>query len=359
MPPARLNVWIFDPVLPFEKVAAGNPVLDTWHHHVLITNELLERVPHVEKLGSDRVQLSGGMAMEAPAVEIGLQIGNILVPKMTALVVDNGDHEILLGSSLIERIFGRKAKPSEKCGDDTSDSSAWRYTSQDRHDNSALSMEMYPLETPFTLKSFETVIKSQRTLYNVALIASGDIQVRGISTRDVDRMIEHDEGIPNSMVLSVSCIEAGSVWVSFTSGSRSALKYLGSVFETGASAKLAEQLANAKKAETSAQITEATRNDVAAQIHAEQERLRAENLQKTYETWRTELRAQLSFLDELIQHATSEDVVDHIKKKKNEAILQMADQQMVPIIRNIPGSYISYNSAVLELPESTESIDNT
>jgi multidrug efflux pump subunit AcrA (membrane-fusion protein) len=176
------------------------------------------------------------------------------------------------------------------------------------------------------------------------------VQVDGLSASEVQEVIEDDSGVPDNLALQVSCIESGSIWMSMKSGSQSALKYLGSLFETGASARLAEQLANAQTAEANAQISEATRNDVAAQIRAEQEKLRVENIQQTYEVWRSELRSQLSFLDELIEHASDEAVVSKVKDLKNQAILQMADQQMVPIVRNVPGSFVSNDLDVLALP---------
>ncbi len=89
---------------------------------------------------------------------------------------------------------------------------------------------------------------------------------------------------------------------------------------------------------------------MAEQILTEQDKLKAENIRATYETWRDELRSQLSFLDELVEHARDRTVVERLKEHKNRAILQMAEQQMVPIVRNVPGSFVSYHDDVPRLP---------
>ena len=344
------RVWVFDPVVPFKKFAAHDPGIDTWHESVLITKELRAKIPHLTHTGYRRLQLSGGMSMSVPSVEVGLQIGKIQLPKISALVVDQGVHEVLLGRAIFQQIFSEREDRHTGEEASTEPEEPFRYSSKTKDDPSALSVEIYPVETPFAMHRFEKTIRSQRVIYNVALVASGEVQVDGLSASEVQEVIEDDSGVPDNLALQVSCIESGSIWMSMKSGSQSALKYLGSLFETGASARLAEQLANAQTAEANAQISEATRNDVAAQIRAEQEKLRVENIQQTYEVWSSELRSQLSFLDELIEHASDEAVVSKVKDLKNQAILQMADQQMVPIVRNVPGSFVSNDLDVLALP---------
>lgn len=360
MPHINATVWLFDPVVPFQKVAAMSPGIDTWHDHVLITKELRSKIRHVAETGETRLNLSGGMSISAPSIELGLQIGHILIPKVRALVVDQGAHDVLLGSEVFGQIFKERreepkgADPSSEppdSGPEPSDpDETFRYTSRAKEDSSALSLELYPVETPFPLQQFENLIRNQRVLFNIALIASKAVQIEGLSGSEVDQVIENDVGIPSNVALQLSCIESGSIWISLKSGSQSTLKYLGSIFETGASAKLAEQLANAKSAEGAAQISKATRNAVAAQIRAEQEKLRVENIQQTYETWRKELRSRLSFLDELIEQTADKAIVERLKERKNEAILRISEQQMVAIVRNIPGSFVSYDDGVLSLP---------
>lgn len=342
------TVWIFDPVMPFEKVRAKDPGIDTWHDQVLISQELRDKLSQVTDAGKQSLNVSGGVRMNVQSVEIGLQIGVVQLPKILALVVDEGIHDLVLGSNVFGQIF--KASQASKYLDSTEESV--RFTSFEKEDPNALSFELYPVDTPFPIKRLERSLQHQRTLYNIGLIASKEVQVEGLSAELIDRVIDDDEGIPENLVLQLSFIDRGSIWVSLKSGSQATLKYLGSLFNTGASAKLSEQLAESKKAEIEVSISEATRNAVANQVISENEKLSAENIRATYETWRDELRSQLSFLDELIEHANDDAVKEQLQRRKNEAILQMADQQMVPVVRNVPGSYLSYDGDdVPKLPE--------
>jgi hypothetical protein len=336
--------------MPFKKIKTKDPTIDTWHNNVLITKKLRSKIPHVSDIGEKELRLSGGMLMSVPSVEIGLQIGSIQIPKICALVVDHGYHEILLGSGVFDQIFKERDEQDNGRKTDSKSDDPFRYSSKAKEDPSALSIELYPTKTSFSLHQFENTIKNQRIIYNITLIATKHIQVEGLSVSKIDQIIENDEGIPDDLSLKVSSIESGSIWISMKSGCQTALKYLGSLFTTGASAKLAEQLANAKNSEINAEISEETRNEVASQIRTEQEKLKAENIQQTYEIWRKELRAQLVFLDELINQSTNPDVAAKLKDQKNQAILQMAEQQMVPIVRNIPGSYVSIDNNIPALP---------
>lgn len=116
----------------------------------------------------------------------------------------------------------------------------------------------------------------------------------------------------------------------------STLKRLGSVFDTSASAKLAQQLADAKSAETAANISSDIRNATASRLQTEQEMLQAENIRKTYETWRKEAKVRIKFMDDLIVQVQDEEMRNVLRKKKDEAILELAEQQILPMVRNIP-----------------------
>ena len=350
MPDIDATVWVFDPVLPFEKIAARSPGIDTWHDEVLITKKLRNKLLNIAETEKRELKLSGGMSLTVPSIELGLQIGSIQIPKIRALVVDEGFHDILLGSAIFRELF--KSRDSHRADRNTAADAPepFRYSSEAKEDPSALSIEIYPVEMPFPLHRLEQLIRNQRIVYNIALIANGDVQVDRLPENAIDKVINDDAGIPENLTLQISCIDSGSIWMSLKSGSQAALKRLGSIFETGASAKLSEQLASAKKAENDASISEATRNEVAAAVAAEQEKLRAENIHKTYEVWRSELRAQLDLLDELIDRSTDKKLVAQLKKRRNDAILQIAEQQMVPIVRNIPGSFVSYDDGVPRLP---------
>lgn len=339
------TAWIFDPALPFQKIQCKSPGIDTWHDHVLINRDLSHKVPHVKHAGATQLRVSGGAFMTVDSIEVGLQIGSIQIPRVVALVVDGGTHDILLGSNIFTEIFRAKGR-----NESTPPGDGVRYSDERKDDPSALSIELYPVSTPFPAKQLEDTLRNQRIIYNTGLIASNEVQTDRLSEKEIDEIIENDAGIPSRLVLQISCVDSGSIWVSLKSGSQAALKRLGSLFETGASAKLAEQLAEAKKAEVAAAISAATRDAVAAQIISEQEKLAAENIRATYATWRKDFLEQISFIDELIARQPNKSVAKQLKQRRDEAILKMADQQMVPIVRNVPGSFFSLDNGIPRLP---------
>lgn len=66
--------------------------------------------------------------------------------------------------------------------------------------------------------------------------------------------------------------------------------------------------------------------------------LRAENISKTYETWRNEINARVKFMDQLIGQIQDEAIRAELLRKKDEAIRELAEQQLLPLVRNIPHS---------------------
>lgn len=112
------DVCVFAPALPFKKTACKSPGIDTWHEDVLISKELRDKLPHVKNAGVRRLRVSGGVSMSVQSVEIGLQIGDIQISKIRALVVDEGTHDILLGSDIFGQIFSasRQAQPGQRGG---------------------------------------------------------------------------------------------------------------------------------------------------------------------------------------------------------------------------------------------------
>lgn len=341
--PGDVSVTMFDPALPFQRVKAAEVGVDTWHDDVLITRKVRNFLPHIEEREGGVLKLSGGMTLSVPLVSIGLSIGSSEIAEIEALVVDGGQYDLLLGSSVFREIFRAKERVVDE---DTS--------SHEAMNSEDLVIELYPVAQPFDAKNFESVLRNQRRLYNIALIALRKIDASGLSAEALESVIADDEGIPKHLVLKVASIKSGSIWVSFSSGGRSALRYLASLFERGASAKLAQELAEVDNSQVKAQVSKARRDSVALQIRSENDRLSAESIHMTYEAFRAECRARLDFLDDLINRLDDPALISHLKKSKGRAILEMAEQQMVPIVRNVPGSHFSLTSNYLALPGSTD-----
>ena len=120
------------------------------------------------------------------------------------------------------------------------------------------------------------------------------------------------------------------------SGSLKTLKRISSIFDTSASAKLAQQIADSKKAENEAHISQQTRDATAAKIVEEEEMLKYSNIKKSYDVWRREAKARIKFLDEMIDSVESNEMAKELRKRKDEAILALVDQELLPMVQNIP-----------------------
>ena len=174
--------------IPFQLVPASAG-LDTWHVRTLVTQKLRRKLPHVRESGSERLCLSGRMEISVPYLEIGVKVGTIKFDKIKALVVDDGDNDILLGSELIMRAF----ELGEREAADVSVASAWK------EDSTALSIELYPIEMPFDVLKIERYLRSQRRLYNILLIVD-----KGLSFSDrwqLENAIENDANLSSDYTL--------------------------------------------------------------------------------------------------------------------------------------------------------------
>ena len=271
--------------------------------------------------------VSGGMEMSVPCVKIGVQIGTIKILDLIALVVDDGYHQILFGSDLFNRAFSVGEKDEENISVNT----PWK------EDVSALSLELYQIEVPFDIIKFESYLSAQRKIYNLLIVLEFDI---AFETVDALRLaIESDVGLPRDVILQLSAVASGSIWIGIKSGALATLRKLASIFDTSATARLAQQMAEAKKAETQAGISEDTRNATASHIIAEQEMLKAENIRKTYDTWRREVEARIKFIDKMIAQVADDSMRNELIRQKDNAIFELANQNLLPMVRNIPRPY--------------------
>lgn len=332
--PSNVKVSIFDPATPFDRIFVKDPGMDTWHDITLITKRLRERLVNVNDEGIQEIQLSGGMYLKVPSIYIGAQVGSVRFEKFEALVVDDGSYDILLGKNVLNTLF----KIQNEQDTDTDKVSL----ASDTKDNpSALSFELYPVKYPFALLNFEKAIQSLRILHNIALIANNSIKVNTTEQQLIENILINDDGIPDELKLKVSVLDSGSIWISLLSGSVASLKYVATFFERGAVAKLSQEVADSQKNEVEATISKETREITIEKLLSENEKLKAENIHATYETFRKECRARLQLFDELIEQVEDPKIRKQISKQKQEALLEIANLQMVPIVRNVPGSYFA------------------
>jgi hypothetical protein len=339
MPDLKAKVKIYDPAIPFEKFEMDNPGIDTWHDYVLITKEAYDHISRVPIARQETLHVSGGMSMNVPLVEIGLEIGSIKMDSVEALIVDKGFHEILLGNNIFDLIFDVGVQES-----------GVKVTSTSKDDPRSLAIELYPINPPAELLSIENIFRYQRRLHNIFLISNGEIPEP--TSEDLNAVLDSDYRIPENMRLRLTWVDSGSIWITLASGSLKALKSLALLYEKGASASLAQRMADANKADNDAQISQATRDSVANKIKAEQDMLRAENIGKTYDAWRDGIRANLDFTDELISQMANKDLAEEMKTQKDEAIVEILKQKILPMVRNIPRPFEPDDGQLL-LPSST------
>lgn len=329
VPMAYLNVEvrIFDPTIPFQTIKMNDPTIDTWHNHVIIKREAIRKLEHVKPFGTDRLELSGGMSIDVDLVKIGIQIGDIRINDAEALIVEHGYHDILLGSDIFNEAFqvGQSREGEAPKATVFSDQKA---------DPEGLSIEFFPVNPPAYLKDVEKVIRNSRILHNVHLLSTDP--TISFPADQIFTVAENEEGIPDRKRLVLNWIDTGSIWITLKSGSTSSLKYLASMFETGASAKLAESLATAKKAEADADISQATRDSTANVIIQEQEMLNAENITRTHQAWRNEILKRIEFTDKIIDKISDKETRDELKKQRDQALLELANTHVLPLVRNVP-----------------------
>lgn len=338
------NVSIYDPAYPFRLISVWEPGVDTWYDYAVITRLLRGRIHEIPDSGEVMLAVSSGMYVKVPLVKIGIQVGNIRIDNVQAAVVEEGSHDLVIGKEVLKRAFNVGKKSSEE------EESRATFSSKIKDDPEALSIELYPIHPPITLNAFEKLLQYERWLYNIYLVSAREIRLE--TNKQIEKLLSEDAGIPDELQLKLTWIDSGSIWLTLKSGSQSALKYVASLFETGTTAKLAQQVAESNKAESEARIQEATRDSTVEKIIAEQNRLRAENISDTYEAWRNEMRNSLKFMDELIEQLDDPEAIAILKEKKKQAILELAEQQMLPIVRNVPRPYQPPEGIFL-LPPST------
>jgi hypothetical protein len=340
MPHISVEVRVFNPLFPDQRIRAGRPGLDTWHDQSLLSRRLIDLLPEVRLVGRSQLKVSGGMSVEVDAVEVGIDIGGLRIERLTALVVTDGYYDVLLGADILEHAFRIGEAPTRDV----------RIRSPLKDDPAALAVELYSVEPQVELRKFEQFLHGQRRLHNIALVASGVLGHESIAAFDLEDVLENEVVIPNSFRLHLQWVDNGSIWLTIKSGSKSALEYVARFFKSSATAKLAQQQAEARKSANDAAIGEGTCSATVERIRAEEEKLRSENLAATYAIWREEVRQNLDLIDQLISRTVDQELAAALVKKRDEAILTISDQLLVPIVRSLPREIPQEDPGVLLLP---------
>lgn len=334
MPRLNIEIYVYDPALPFQLHKLDSVGVDTWHEYALLNRKVLEKLKYLKPEKDGVLKLSGGMRMSVPIIEIGLQIGNIKMDNVEALVVDEGSYDVLLGEQAINKIF-KIGTPQQKETESKGFLIPSTITSKQKDDPDALSLELYPIKKPFDVRYLENFLRLQRRLYNILLIASGEIEVE--DETQLSSIIDDDKMIPEDLRLKVSWIDSGSIWVSLTSGSERVLQLLSTLFEVSATAELEYLKFRTEKQVTGrVEVSQNTRENTLLSILEEQEKLSEEEIENTYNNWRKSVMKRLEFFEELIAQVDREDIRRQLIERKDKAIFEIVHQQLFPVVKNIP-----------------------
>jgi hypothetical protein len=263
------------------------------------------------------------MSVTVDSIEIGVVVGSIVIERLKVLVVDNGEHDLLLGRDAFDHVFD-VAQPGQ---------SEVRVSSPWKDDSEALALELYPIGGPVDLRRFGQFLESLRRLHNLGLIAGGAVSS---TLQNIDTLLVDDEGVPSTLRLKLTWIDSGSIWITLKSGSKAALTYVARFFETGATARLAQEVAASQDADNQAQINQAVRDETIQRIKSEQERLRMENLVATHQAWRNDALRQLEWIDDLLKRVEDNELRLALKRRRDDTIRAMVEQPLMPIVRNVP-----------------------
>lgn len=337
-----VNISIFDPAIPFVLIQAEEPGIDTWHDSILITKKFREKLHHIREQGTSRIRLSSGMTVSVPRIKLGVQVGNIRIDSIDAAVVEEGYHDIILGSNVLDRIFlASKASTETQAGSSNpfAEEARVNVISPWKEDRQSLALQIYSIDPIPALKEVEEFFRRIRQLHNILCIATDGIAKPTIE--QLRSIIEEDSRIPYDYSLKLTYVENGSIWINLKSSCQKALSQMAALFVKGADLEIEERasVASEKRGQSaSINISEELRDLAIAKKEEERKRLSPENIEFTHSQWRIEVRENMQLFDDLIDQVEASDpkLAHELRALKNEQIAQLINVSLLPIVRRRP-----------------------
>ena len=337
---------IFDPIRITTVTRANRFIIDTWFSTGLIARSLFERLPGIETHGTGRLLLSSGMTVDRPRIRVGIQINNIRALPVEFFVVDDGPAPLLFGSDFLKELFnvGRRAftgsggAPPDGPVDVTIEPA-------DKYDPDSVGVRLVPLGDSIDALQLERFLRAVRAIHNVGVIAQSGLHQHedwpqaertDAKRRAVHETIQNDRSLHSDNTLSITWVEAGSIWVSLGSGAKSALSWITQVFEKTMDARLRSVMADATSAEEDAAIKHMTRDEVARAKKLEQQRLSAQHIRETREEWHKMVLAEIDFRRKLAQQIKDPDVRAQATQSLGEALGDLVDSDFMPLVEHLP-----------------------
>jgi len=314
----EIEGYIFDPVIPEEKVSVTNIEVYDGYTDVLIKKKLVEKLKTVSELGQELVKLPSGIKIQLPYVEIGIRINSIKFNKLKTFIVEDNYYDLILGKSAILELFNLENIET---------------SNKKKASKELLSIKIHSLDNSYKILNVEKFLRESRRLFNVSMIIEGEIEVNTLE--DIDNVIDNEIGIPENKKLQLSWIEEGSIWITLKSAAKSLFSF-GKMIVAGKSSILEEKFYAAKKNKIESETLQELLPRIIEERKAEKEKFTAEHRHETNKIWREEMKEQISFLDEMIAKAIKPELASKLIEKKNEIIETLCNQNMFPEIINMP-----------------------
>jgi hypothetical protein len=339
MPPYDIPFSVFDPVRFTTSTASDRFIVDTWFRKGLITQELYTRLPGVPIVTTGLVEMSSGMAMRRPLVEVGVQINNIRALPLSVFVVDDGPAPLLLGADFLELLF--------RIGvDRRMDGPTATLEPPKKRGESALAIRLVAENDNVELRELERFTSGLRRIYNCAVIAehrSSDLSESlpddeaGRIATSLERVIREDSELSREEQLRIGWIESESpIWMTVVSGSGKALSWLVHLFDESIDAKIERSRAAAAKATEEATVQELTRQEIVRQRRAEANLKTAAAVTQARQVWRKEVLGDLDFRQALEKRIRNPKVRKKVQDELEEAMAELATAKIYPMLEHAP-----------------------
>jgi hypothetical protein len=341
-----IQCQIFDPVRITTLTRADTFIIDTWYETGLIARSLYERLPGVEVVRTGRLPISSGMTIDRPIVRVGVQINNIRALPVEFFVVDDGPAPLLLGSDFLGSLFNvGRGSITLSGAPSLSSHVAVSIESRDKYDPASVGIRLIPQGDSIDGLQLERFLRGIRGVHNVGVIANSHLhqhedwpqgEKREAKRRAVRETIENDTSLSSMDTLTITWVEAGSIWLSLKTGSKAALSWIVQLFEKSMDARLRATISAAASAEEDAAIKQMTRPEVVNAKNWEAKRLTAEQIRKTREEWRKMVIGEIDFRKKLAEKIQDVDVRQQAERSLEKALNDLLASDFMPIIEHIP-----------------------
>ena len=311
----EIKGYIFDPVLPEEQISVTSIRVDDANTDVIIKRELIEKLKTVPELGTELVEMSYGIKVRLPYVEIGIKIGSIKFNNVKALIADeNAYYDLVLGKNVISELFNLENI---------------QISNRKKDGKELLSIRIHSVDNSYKILNVENFLRETRRLFNILMVINGEVEIDTLE--EFDNVIDSEIGIPENKKLKLSWIEEGSILIVVKSVA-DALKSIADLISTFR-----------KKPNGKENKTEESRDQIVVRQKEDEKKLKPNNIPETYNQWREkmiderkEMKDRISTLKRMKNETENKKLILKIQIKIDEIIERLINQEMYPEVINVP-----------------------